>query len=181
MIIGIGYKADVGKDTVAEHLVRAHGFHRFAYGDILRDLCSRVFGWSNYQLLDRVEKEAYDERWDMTRRQGVQRMGDALRNEFGDDVLVRNARMVFKALSAPGSERDLVVSDIRKRVECEEIKAAGGLLICLDRPGAHAISAHKTESELDGYPGWDFTVNNDSTIENMLVVIDTILKGRLKR
>lgn len=180
MIIGIGYKADVGKDTVAEHLVRVHGFHRFAYGDLLRDLCARVFGWTQHQMLDRVEKEAFDPRWGFTRRQGVQRMGDAVRREFGEDVLVRNARMVFQG-TPDLPYYDIVVSDVRKRVECDEIKAAGGLLLRLDRPGAHAIAAHGTESELDGYDGWDFALNNNGTIDELLARVDVIWEAKRRR
>lgn len=176
MIIGIGYKAGVGKDTVAEHLARVYGFKRFAFADVLRDMCVSLFGWTQGDMLDRVKKEQLDERLGITRRQGLQRLGDAVRREFGDDVLVRRASVIFES----GIHDNIVVSDVRKRIECDAIKAAGGLMVRIDRPGAQSVSAHSTETELHDYEGWDFIVVNDSTVDDMLVIIDTILKGRLK-
>lgn len=97
-------------------------------------------------------------------------MGDALREEFGDDVLVRAAAPVLS------SGLDIVISDVRKRCEVDAIKAAGGMLWLVSRPDAKTVSAHATEVELDGYDGWDFELINNSSVDNLLAIVDAIMR-----
>ena len=46
MIIGLGYKARVGKDTVGDYLVKNHGFVRLGFADALKNGCAAMFGFS---------------------------------------------------------------------------------------------------------------------------------------
>jgi len=44
MIIGLGYKARSGKDTVGNHLVENYGFQRLSFADQLKLFCEVNFG-----------------------------------------------------------------------------------------------------------------------------------------
>lgn len=50
MIIGVAGNAGSGKDTVADHLVRHHGFVKVALADPLKRICREVFDFSEEQL-----------------------------------------------------------------------------------------------------------------------------------
>jgi len=46
MIIGVAGNAGSGKDTVADHLVKHHGFVKVALADPLKRICREVFDFS---------------------------------------------------------------------------------------------------------------------------------------
>jgi hypothetical protein len=125
VIIGLGYRARAGKDTVADHLVRGHGFTRVAFADNLKTAARAIFHLTDEQLYgDR--KELIDPRWGLTPRDILQRLGtEGVRNVFGSHVWRKS---LFLGLE-PG--RDYVVTDVRFPDEVQEVKDAGGV----GRPG----------------------------------------------
>jgi len=56
MIIGIAGNAGVGKDTVADHLVKNHGCVKVSLADPLKRICRDVFNFSEDQLWGPSEK-----------------------------------------------------------------------------------------------------------------------------
>lgn len=56
-ILALAGKAGVGKDTMAEVLVKKHGYTRISLADPLRDLCSRVFRMDRNMFLDHDKKD----------------------------------------------------------------------------------------------------------------------------
>jgi len=64
MIIGLCGVAGSGKDTVADFLVKNHGFVKVAFADPLKRICKDVFDFSDEQLWGPSEKRnAQDERY----------------------------------------------------------------------------------------------------------------------
>jgi len=61
-IIGLAGAARSGKDTVARHLVKAHGFQQFSFSDALYREVSEAFGVSIEFLQDHARKESPTER-----------------------------------------------------------------------------------------------------------------------
>ncbi|MEO5367576.1 MAG: hypothetical protein H7831_14720 [Magnetococcus sp. WYHC-3] len=57
LVIGIGGKKEVGKDTSAKILVEKYGFRRFAFADPLKEIVAEAFDLSIYDLHDPVMKE----------------------------------------------------------------------------------------------------------------------------
>lgn len=79
MIIGLLGQAGSGKDTVADILVKDHGFAKVAFADPLKRICKDVFDFTDEQLWGPSEKRnAPDERY--------HRGFGAGQNEFGDQV-----------------------------------------------------------------------------------------------
>jgi hypothetical protein len=56
-ILAIAGKAGAGKDTMADVLVKKHGFTRVALADPLRELCSKVFKMDYNMFLDHDKKD----------------------------------------------------------------------------------------------------------------------------
>jgi hypothetical protein len=64
IVVGLGYTARVGKDTIADYLVREHNFHKTSFATALKEGIGRgVFGFNDDQLYGST-KEAVDEFWD---------------------------------------------------------------------------------------------------------------------
>lgn len=171
MLIGIGYKAGVGKDTVADYLVKRHGFRKVRFADALKDAACRIFGWERRQLESLEFKTTVDEFWGKTPRTLLQRFGtDAMRDTIRKDIWVRSAGRTIYDLLYSGHK--VVVSDVRFRNEADAIKDWNGILIRVDRPGwlapgAESNNKHASEIDLDDYERWDYALSNGATIAQL--------------
>lgn len=61
----------------------------------------------------------------------------------------------------------VLVDDVRFRNEVEVIRAHGGLLIKIERPGFNGANGHSSETSLDDFSAWDAVVVNGGTLENL--------------
>jgi hypothetical protein len=167
LIIGLGYRARSGKDTIADYLVERHGFVKAAFADTLKEACRAIFGLTNEQLYG-AHKEQLDIFWHDTPRRILQLVGtECLRKGYADDVWIRalQRRIGFGDLA---HHRKIVIVDARFPNEVEAIKGWGGVAVRVDRPGAGAsggVEAHASEHALDSWTGWDHVLVNDSTLE----------------
>lgn len=143
VLIGlIGFK-NSGKDTVADYLVRQHGFHKLAFADPVKEVCKIMFQLETEQLHDPLRKEQLDERWGMTPRSMMQKVGtDMIRTMWGEDFWVRNMNARVRH---HGSD-NIVISDVRFRNEAEWIQLKGGLLLRIV-DGTQHCDNHPSETE----------------------------------
>lgn len=172
MIIGLGYKAGSGKDTVAAHLMQ----HRIpiyptSFAKPLKEACEILFGLNERQLHGSL-KDEMDPYWGMTPRKILQRVGtECFRNSFGDDIWIKILkRNIFN------SSCDCVITDVRFKNEAEAIKSWGGILWRIDRPNRPIVESHVSETELDNWNGWDKIVVNDGTKEQLFEKVDQLMK-----
>ena len=174
MIIGISGKARSGKDEVAKYLVKNHGFHRRAFADSLKDAARAIFGFNNDQVYG-TKKEVVDEYWQRTPREILQLLGtECLRQGYGDDVWVRS---LYKHILNTDCER-WVIPDVRFISEVEGIRAWGGVIWRINRPGLVdvGIAGHASEHELDNFIDFDDMIHNDGSLEILWARIEVILK-----
>lgn len=81
MIIGLCGNAGVGKDAVADFLVRNHGFVKVALADPLKRICQDVYGFTDEQLWGpSARRNAPDARW----AHGTRDHRAAAEREFAD-------------------------------------------------------------------------------------------------
>lgn len=67
MIIALSAEANSGKDTVADHLCKKHGFVKIAFADPLKRICQQVYAFSDEQLWGPSEmRNAPDSRYPRT-------------------------------------------------------------------------------------------------------------------
>ena len=79
------------------------------------------------------------------------------------------------------SDRLVLVDDVRFINELNVIRAHGGLIVKIERPGFDGANNHSSETSLDDYSRWDGRIVNDGTIAQLGAeaekLVATLLKG----
>lgn len=200
MIIGLSGYAGAGKDTVADILVRKHGFTRVAFADKLREFAYRAnpivdvdlwrgvrrgewgpgnFGADEVFLRDVVDSIGWDEakRRYPGVRQALQGTGVAAREAFGEDFWVDQVAAQIEAV--PGSytgKVDWVIPDVRFPNEARYIQSwrQAGAVIRVDREGVAAVNNHVSEHALDGWE-FDGVIDNSASRDELARNVDLML------
>ena len=169
-IIGLGYNVRSGKDTAANALVRDLGYYRIAFADKLKELAyeSNPIVTTNVQVVNISTGAGHLKHvvggmggWEQAKdsyplaREFLQNLGLAARQVFGEDF------WVDQALSGIDPAKNYVISDVRFVNEVDAIKAAGGIVIHVDRK-LQRTAGHVSETELDDYDGWDAVLDNSN-------------------
>jgi len=192
MIIGILGKAGSGKDTVADILVKNHGFVKIAFADPIKRFCMDVFDFSEEQMWGASEfRSEIDERYGITPRLLLQRVGtEGVRSCYEDawvEYAIRKAKLVLSdpkyrydkvkgvyeapidsvmtGLPLDEAPKGVVISDCRFENEVQLLKDAGGTLVKINRDSsglAGSAARHRSEMEQEGIPDSTF----DAVINN---------------
>lgn len=172
-LIGLTGYAQAGKDTAAAALI-ADGWARVAFADALKQFALALNPIVPIRLPDGAPayvplRGLIDEHgWDVAKvrylevRSLLQRLGtEAGRVVLGQDVWVSAAmaRVGARLADAPG----VIVTDCRFPNEAAAIRAAGGVLIRVTRPGVGQVNGHVSESVLDDDRG-DYELVNDADV-----------------
>lgn len=147
MLLGLCGRRRSGKDTTA--LVLGHAdrgqYRRVAFADALKDFAAHAFGlkldafgdeWKEKSIgrLDfadgKITRSSRPEHPVVTPRWLLQRLGVAARATFGDDFWIRR---VLDEVKAGTFGHNVVITDVRFLNEAQAVKAAGGLLVRLNR------------------------------------------------
>jgi hypothetical protein len=59
----------------------------------------------------------------------------------------------------------VLIDDVRFMNELNVIRAHGGLIVKIERPGFDGANNHASETSLDEYRGWDRIIQNDGTLD----------------
>lgn len=59
----------------------------------------------------------------------------------------------------------VLVDDVRFMNELQVIRAYGGLIVKIERPGFDGANNHASETSLDAYQGWDRVLRNNGTLD----------------
>jgi rhodanese-related sulfurtransferase len=183
MLIGLLGHAGSGKSTVAG-MLEDLDFAVESFAKPLKDCVSATFGWDRTLLEGETpEARAWRERVDpwwaerlgepgLTPRWALQRVGtEAMRAGLHEDVWIASLQRRLK-----GREGSVVVSDVRMPNEAAAVRAAGGKLVRIVRPGAPCtVTAHVTESALDELAA-DVNLINDGTLEELREQLAGVLK-----
>ncbi len=177
IVIGIAGEMASGKDTVKEYLKKKYQAEEYRMSDILRYILNR--------LHIPIERENFT------------KLSLALRNSFGEDVLIKT---VFADISG-NEEGILVVDGVRRLAEFEYLqKVPGFKFIYLMAPLEVRYKRLKQRDEKDGdklktitefkkdhqleteqtilplKEKADFVVSNDGTLDELYQKIDEIMK-----
>lgn len=146
LLIGLVGYAGSGKDEAAKYLVEERGFTRVAFADPLKAVASAI-GW--------------DGRKDDIGRRLLQDLGLAARQYINADVWLNAGLETIDA--TPGS---VVVTDCRFQNEIDAIRARGGVVWRVDRPGVGPANGHVSEHEWTTIEP-DAVIVNDGTIRDL--------------
>jgi hypothetical protein len=207
-LVSVSGFAGSGKDTIADYLIQNHNFKRLSFAGTLKDAVSAVFGWDRLLVEgstseSRQWREQVDHWWatrlnipHLTPRWVLQYWGtEVLRTGFHDDIWIASLEnLILKELD---NNQSIVISDARFVNELLMLKNLGGFSIRVKRGSEpswyqHALSlntgyaktmppelenVHISERAWIGY-GFDYFLENNSTLEDLHRNVDTILNVR---
>ena len=177
MIIGLSGWARSGKDTVANHLVKNHGFVKMAFADPMKEALYRLNprldlpGLPGVALAWAVDNAGWEVLKDESPevRGLLQRMGTEVgRSMFGEDF------WVDYAIGKSWAHDNVVFSDVRFRNEASAIQKNWGHNWRVTRPGVQAVNDHISEHDLDHYT-FDAHLENEGSVELLLSQVDKLL------
>jgi hypothetical protein len=166
-----------GKDSIGDYLKKRHGFARAAFARPLYDAIQPLYGLDALQLLT-ADKEAVVPSRGRSIRQLVQHLGDHVRAECGEEILIK--RLIERCMArGEWMQCDLVITDGRTDREIEWARSQGAAVWWVRRPGAPAVLPHSTEAiawlhSKHHQPG-DATFVNDGTLEQLYEAVDAAL------
>jgi len=189
MLIGLTGHAGAGKDTVAAFLA-ANGWRGCAFADALRVEVAAAWHIDPRILTERTTKETpmralrvgngYHREWlmhaamqgwslldDRSPRWLMQRWGEFRRRQCADHW-VRHVVVWINTMrrhNVPG----LVITDVRMDNEAAAIRAAGGVLVRVHRPGAGLQDPDTASRPSEGHTGLqvDADIHNDGDLQHL--------------
>lgn len=172
-LIGLSGFAQVGKDSVA-NILGEHGFKRVALADPIREaayMLNPIVRADNRGRTFGLREVVDDIGWDEAKtsipevRRLLQVFGTEVgRHLFGEDVWVDLAK---KRIGPTGK---YVVTDVRFLNEVIAIRALGGSLFKVVRPGHRPINAHVSDSGLQSYL-FDGLIHNYGSLEDLRTTV----------
>ena len=160
MIIGLSGKKGSGKSTVAEYLHRRlEGSARLPFAFKLKGLAQDCFGATLTQVYGSEEKKNEVTACGYSGRDLMQKIGEAMRGIWPDCWIYAWEAEVVSIWEQNGTAFPVIVEDVRYENEVARIRKMGGIVIRLTR--APYVDAHGSETELDGYAGFDAVIRNE--------------------
>lgn len=181
VVVGFSGYAQTGKDTAASCLLE-QGFVRGAFADKMKtalialdpfidsgrrlsEVDGAIIETPSGPILSEAAKRIPEV------RRLLQRLGtEAGRKTIGEDVWAR-------ALLDTGVPVKLVISDVRFPNEADAIRALGGLVVRVERPGMGPVNDHESEVALDHYD-FDAVIDNDGSIVDLANKLEAVLASR---
>ncbi|WP_251153769.1 hypothetical protein [Cellulosimicrobium sp. Marseille-Q4280] len=177
LIVGVSGKKRAGKDSIAELLTSEHGYTRVAFADAVREvlyetnpmLWSLRWAWRTLRGNPMRVAELVDTLgWEQAKAQPeVRRLLQRLATEAARKVLGPSIWVTTGMAKAAEVDGPVVITDVRFPNEVAAIRAAGGILIRVNRPSIVSTDTHESEVALDGYDGFDAVLTNDSTVADL--------------
>lgn len=150
VVIAFLARAGSGKSMAAKHLIHRHGAARVSFAGPLKELAKRLLDLSEDQVYGHL-KETLDDRYGMTPRVFLQRLGNEARDIIGPRVWIDAALNAIERTS----NRLVVIDDCRYVNEAEAIASlTNGHVIKIESPDrdSQADPNHPSEAEVDKVP-----------------------------
>jgi hypothetical protein len=192
VVVGLMGKKQSGKDTLADYLVEKHGYTRFAFADLLRQV---VYGIDPLICVERDEyylfpgytlpsDRAYLSRltdlvdaigWDQAKkirdvRRLLQRTGTEGVRSVDDDFWWRTTMKLIDA-----HHGKVVITDCRFPNEVQQARQRG-LVVRIERPGTDQVDQHASETAWLNESA-DFIVQNDGPLQGLYDWADGFAAG----
>lgn len=170
-----------GKDTIADHLVKQHGYVRVAFADPLKEAAAILL---NRSIDDCHGRHGYDREqmmpeWGFSMRWFLQIFGtECLRQQVHPDFWIKRMEILLTAEVAHRDEANLnpdfkvVITDCRFENEAAMIREKGGTIVEVRRnglTGSQHVSDKGVTLTLD-----DLIVPNNGTLQELYALIDNL-------
>lgn len=176
MIICLTAYKRAGKDTFADYIVKNYNFEKKSFADPLKEMCRALFLFNDDQLYGN-SKEIIDERWNITPREALQKLGTEFVRE--------NMTTYLPNLDCPPNEfwlkrfslwynenkhKNIIVADVRFENEAKLIKDLGGVVIRVRSVNdVNNVDSHISENMIDTIPV-DLEIFNNYTKDYFFAV-----------
>lgn len=181
ILIGIAGRAGAGKDTVADYLVREHGFKKLSWAAALK---AGMAAMGFPEPANRDDKEKLIPGFTFSWREAAQKLGTQWGREMDPDIwvkLVANQLAELESIGlAVGQQPRVVLSDVRFENEAALIRRGGQMWHIAGRQvdlGANA--GHASEKGVEYYPTVDGALDNSGTPAHLYNQIEHLLRGRM--
>lgn len=167
MIIGICGKMHSGKDTLGQMIQQIDPeFKIKKFATNVKKIASLMTGFSEDSFESQEFKNSYlGEEWvckgqPITVRHFLQTMAQTVRNNFNENAWINATFSDYK----PSDK--WVITDVRFLNEVVAIKKKSGILVKITRE-THDKSNHVSERALDYYNGFNFEIDNNSSLDDL--------------
>lgn len=179
LIVGLGHKKRVGKDTFARFLTQeleclGYEVFRFAFADAMKEAAAKMFGERGLKSAHFYDAYPEYREWGLyqinkTPRQIWIEFGNALRG-IDPEIWIRKLErlMIAASISSVSGKRPVafIITDVRFLNEAEAVRRWGGKLIEVRREDAPK-GTDPAEVALDSFGGWDYYVNNNGSLHDL--------------
>ena len=177
MLIGISGRRGTGKTTAANYLLRKHGFKRVSFADELKRLAKTLMPFTDNDLSVIAKKEAKFKTYDWSPREFMIHFGEFMRFHDPNYWLDRGMSLVTD------TTQSFVFDDVRYKNEAEAVKAAGGVLLRIERyekknPYGKNLDT-PSETDLDNYT-FDYTIPavRNTTLTELYNQVESFMSER---
>lgn len=178
LVIGLAGRVGSGKTTAARHLVEAHGYRRTRFAEPLKAML-RAMGLTEEHVDGALKEVPCALLGGHTPRYAMQTLG----TEWGRQMLsptiwteAWGALLDREGLGLPGFP--VVADDCRFQTEAAAVRARGGVVIRIARPGVDAAPVVHASEILDFEP--DVTIENvEGDPDALRRALDHLVLGRL--
>lgn len=153
-LVGLTGAAGCGKDTLADALKSIYYYEKYSFAGPIKEAICAMF--SDYTLFDRDNKESPLAWINASPRSLAQTLGTEWGREMIDkDIWIKLANRFWNRLRERKDSYDvpvrMVIPDVRFENEARWIKAAGGVVVKVTRPGNDlSVPEHKSEAGIPG-------------------------------
>jgi hypothetical protein len=187
-IIALSGYARSGKDEAAHVLVEEFGFVQVAFADKLREMLYQlnpivnfdVMGKTNIYVQDVIDEWGWDGYKETAFGTEIRRLLQRLGTEAGRQTLW-DSIWIDAALTGLPEDARVVVSDARFFNEFDAVRARGGEVWRIERPGVGPANDHPSETEAVGYAHFALRLDNDGTLQDWRDLIVNTCLNRLER
>lgn len=171
-LVGLTGLPRSGKDSFAEHLCRFYGYQAFAFAGALKEAAAVLLDRPLDEMfgLNGFDREAFLSEWGFSTRDFLQKLGtECLRNQIRQDFWVKRLEISLRKLP-PNTK--IVITDVRFENETKMIRALGGMIIQINRPGL-VKSDHLSDAGVKLLPT-EVVVDNSGTLDQLKAVVDAL-------
>lgn len=185
--IGIGYKKQVGKSTLANFLASRLGHLECKitpFASPLKQLARSTYGltWDETEgdlkdspcLLTNLDLPSWVSEWGDKNKGGIHTQYCIKPRDLLQDLGVTMRKAIPGIwVNAPfrhkwhESVKYIIIPDVRFEDELKALKRHKGILIKVNRKLAPVGDTHESETALDGYDDWDIKVDNDGSLKDL--------------
>lgn len=168
-VIAFSGLAGSGKSTAANHLVTARGFARVRFAGPLKAMMAAL-GLTHAQIDGDKKESPCELLGGKTPRHAMQTLG----TEWGRDLIASDLwiRAWQAAVDRLPADQPVVVDDCRFPNEAEAVRAAGGVIVRIIRPGAGSAAAgHASEGQALPFAA---TIANDGPVGDLFRAVDRL-------